>query len=104
MADKKASTTEAKPRKKPVRKAPKLSDYPTRLAWLKAMTEYEEAQAKAETDAKVKRLDKRIASVQSQLEVAQAKLDRLKAERSELTDGPLEVELAEGDEPDQPQG
>ena len=92
MADSKA-----KPRKKPVRKAPVQKDYPTKLAWLQAMTEYETKQAEAETTAKVTRLDKRIATVQARVEVLTAQLHRLRHERNVLTGGEVEVELPEAE-------
>lgn len=85
MADSKAAT-----RKKPVRKAPVQKDYPTKLDWLRAMTEYEEKQAEVAAAAKVARLEKRLASKQSQL-------DKLQREVNALIDeiGWLEVESGE---------
>lgn len=80
-----ATTTAPKAeRKKPVRKAPVQKDYPSKLDWLRAMTEYEEAQAATSNKAKVERLDKRIASVRAQRDELQAKLDTLVAERTSL--------------------
>ena len=92
MADSKATS-----RKKPVRKAPKQSDYPTRLAWLAAMVEYEEAQAKATTDAKVVRLDKRIATREGEIARLTRELHDLRHERNVLTGGEIEVELPEAE-------
>lgn len=80
-------------RKKPVRKAPVQKDYPNKLAWLKAMTEFEEKQANAETTAKVARLDKRIKSAQATADEATAKVAALKAERNALV--PAEEEPAD---------
>lgn len=78
-------------RKKPVRKAPVQKDYPNKLAWLKAMTEFEEKQASADTAAKVARLDKRIKSAQATADEATAKVASLKAERDALV--PVEEEV-----------
>ena len=72
MADNKATT-----RKKPVRKAPVQKDYPTKLDWLRAMTEYEEKQAEAATKAKVARLEKRLASKQAQFDKLQREVNAL---------------------------
>lgn len=69
--------TKATPRKKPVRKAPVQKDYPTKLDWLRAMTEYETKQAEATTAAKVARLEKRLASKQTQLDKLQREVNRL---------------------------
>lgn len=88
MAETKATTPAKKAeRKKPVRKSPVLKDYPNRLAWLKAMTEFEEAHAKTEAEAKVKRLDKRIAAKQAQVDELTAEVAKLKAERAALVPG-----------------
>jgi hypothetical protein len=104
MAETKASTTkaapaakpEAKPRKKPVRKSPALKDFPNRLAWLKAMTEYETQQAEAETTAKVARLDKRIAAkLMAAGEIADD-LAKLRAERAALVPADAEDEEIDG--------
>lgn len=80
-------------RKKPVRQAPVQKDYPNKLAWLKAMTEFEEKQAEVTTKAKVARLDKRIASAQKVADEATAKVTELKAERAKLV--PVEEEPAD---------
>ena len=79
-----AAKPEAKERKKPVRKAPVQKDYPNKLAWLKAMTEYEEEQSAASNEAKVVRLDKRIASIKAQTYELATKLELLQKERAEL--------------------
>ena len=87
MAETKESTKTAAPkapRKKPERKAPKQSDFPNKLAWLKAMTEYEEKQAAAANARKVEHLDKRIASARAARDEAAAKLASLEAERAAL--------------------
>ena len=79
-----AAKPEAKERKKPVRKAPVQKDYPNKLAWLKAMTEYEEKQTEEANAAKVARLDKRIATITSLIEGYEVQLKELKSERSVL--------------------
>lgn len=68
-------------RKKPVRKSPALKNYPNKLAWLKAMTEYEQAQAEGSTEAKVARLDKRIAAKDKAVDDLNKEIDVLRAER-----------------------
>ena len=73
-----------KKRKKPVRKAPVQKDYPNKLAWLKAMTEFEEAESAKVNEAKVTRIDKRIKSAQAQVDELTAKVEALKAERAKL--------------------
>ena len=87
MAKDATTAAEAKPkaeRKKPVRKAPVQKDYPNKLAWLKAMTEYEEKQTEEANAAKVARLDKRIATIESLIAGYEATLKDLKSERSTL--------------------
>lgn len=80
----KNTTAPKKERKKPVRTAPAQKDYPTKLAWLKAMTEHEEAEATKANAAKVTRLDKRIASKQALVNKTEAEIDALKIERFKL--------------------
>lgn len=87
--------TKATPRKKPVRKAPVQKDYPTKLDWLRAMTEYETKQAEAEAEAKVARLDKRIVAKQAVLAKAQADIERLKEARRQIMGETVEVEMPE---------
>lgn len=87
--------TKATPRKKPVRKAPVQKDYPTKLDWLRAMTEYEVKQAEAEAEAKVARLDKRIIAKQAVLAKAQADIERLKEARRQIMGETVEVEMPE---------
>lgn len=99
-----ASTTTAPraERKKPVRKAPVQKDYPSKLDWLRAMTEYEEAQTATSNKAKVERLDKRIASVKAQRDELSAKLATLEAERSVLvpaTPAGVDADGSEGETP-----
>lgn len=99
-----ATTTAPKAeRKKPVRKAPVQKDYPSKLDWLRAMTEYEEAQAATSNKAKVERLDKRIASAQAQVDELTAKLNALKAERASLVtfveDGGADAGTTEDEQP-----
>ena len=77
-------------RKKPVRTAPVQKDYPTKLDWLKAMTEHEEAEATKATAAKVARLDKRLAAARSAVANATAKVIELETERAKLV--PVEGE------------
>lgn len=85
MGDTKPSTTAAKAeRKKPVRQAPVQKDFPNKLAWLKAMTEYEEAATAATNKAKVERIDKRIASKKEQIATLQSELKTLETERAGL--------------------
>lgn len=91
-----ADKTKAKERKKPERKAPVQKDYPNKLAWLKAMTEYEETQAKAETEAKVARLDKRIAAKEQARNNLDLEITQLKTERDKLVPAQPEVGTLEG--------
>ncbi|HQZ84093.1 MAG TPA: hypothetical protein PLB21_00505 [Actinomycetota bacterium] len=115
MAETKAKPVTKTERKKPVRTAPAQKDYPTKLAWLKAMTEHEEAEATKATAAKVARLDKRLASARSAVANATVKVIELEAERAKLVpveEEPTDVGMSKGepelvpDEPeaDQPQG
>ena len=99
MAETKASTKPAAKaeRKKPVRSAPVQKDYPNKLAWLKAMTEYEEKQTAEANTAKVARLDKRIASAQATVDEATAKVTALKAERAALVPAEPEPEFVYGE-------
>ena len=83
MAETKATPVKTE-RKKPVRKAPVQKDYPNKLAWLKAMTEFEEAETAKANQAKVERLDKRIASLQAHLDETRVKLGVLWLERQAL--------------------
>ena len=84
------------PRKKPVRKSPALKDYPNRLAWLKAMTDYEESQSEVGTQAKIVRLDKRIAAKAKAIADLQAEVAALETERHLLV--PVGLAQAEPDE------
>ena len=77
-------------RKKPVRTAPVQKDYPTKLAWLKAMTEHEEAEATKANAARVARLDKRIASKKATIATLTGELAALEDERAKLV--PIEEE------------
>lgn len=95
MATPKASPAKKAERKKPVRKSPALKDFPNRLAWLKAMTEYEEAQAKSTDEAKVARLTKRIGAKQKQVDELTAEVAKLEAERDAL-EGNEPEELIDG--------
>lgn len=88
-----ADKTKAKERKKPERKAPVQKDYPNKLAWLKAMTEYEEAQTTASNAAKVERLDKRIAAKEQLRNDLDAEITKLKDERAKLVPAAPEVEI-----------
>ena len=90
-------------RKKPVRTAPAQKDYPTKLDWLKAMTEHEEAEATKANAAKVARLDKRITSKWATIAKLDAELNKLVAERVALQPYAEETEPAEP-EAAQPQG
>ena len=99
----KNTTAPTKERKKPVRTAPAQKDYPTKLAWLKAMTEHEEAEAAKATAAKVARLDKRIASKKAQIAKLDAELDALQIERFKLVSED-EADVPAEAEADQPQG
>lgn len=103
MAETKAKPVTKTERKKPVRTAPAQKDYPTKLAWLKAMTEHEEAEATKATTAKVARLDKRITAKQDSIVTLTAELNKLVAERVALQPYAEETEPAEP-EADQPQG
>lgn len=101
MAETKASTAPKAERKKPVRKAPVQKDFPNKLAWLKAMTEYEEAATAAENKGKVERIDKRIASKKEAIATLQSELTKLETERAGLvpsTDGGAES-APEGTQP-----
>lgn len=84
-------------RKKPVRKAPVQKDFPNKLAWLKAMTEFEEKQASADTAARIARLDKRIASAKKVRDEAVTKLTALITERDQLAGIPYEETAAASD-------
>jgi hypothetical protein len=100
MAEDKAKPAKAE-RKKPVRQAPVQKDFPNKLAWLKAMTEYEEAATAAANKGKVERLDKRIASKKEAIATLQSELTKLETERAGLvpsTDGGAES-ATEGEQP-----
>lgn len=81
-----------KERKKPVRKAPVQKDYPNKLAWLKAMTTYEEAQTQTTNVAKVSRLNKRIKTKKATIATLAAELRTLEQERDVLV--PVKAETA----------
>lgn len=101
MGDTKPSTAAKAERKKPVRQAPVQKDFPNKLAWLKAMTEFEEAAAAATNKAKADRLDKRIKAKREQIAALQSELTKLETERAGLvpsTDGGTES-APEGDQP-----
>lgn len=101
MGDTKPTPAAKAERKKPVRQAPVQKDYPNKLAWLKAMTEYEEAATAAANKGKVERIDKRIASKKEAIATLQSELTKLEAERADLvpsTDGGAEP-APEGDQP-----
>jgi hypothetical protein len=101
MGDTKPTAAAKAERKKPVRQAPVQKDYPNKLAWLKAMTEFEEAATAATNKAKVERIDKRIAAKKEQITTLQSELTKLETERAGLvpsTDGGTES-APEGDQP-----
>ena len=79
-----------KERKKPVRKSPALKDFPNRLAWLKAMTEYELSQSDVENQLKVARIDLRIAAKRKAIDVLTKEIGVLQCERNVLA--PVEAE------------
>lgn len=88
-----ANSGEKKARKTPVRKGPQAKDYPSRVAYLEAVLQYErDEQAKAD-QAKADRLDKRIEKKREVVATAQAELDKLIAEREALVGSqPTEAE------------
>ena len=90
-----ATSGEKKERKAPVRKGPKLSDYPSKVAYLKAQLEFEEAEQAKANQAKVARLDKRIASAKAARDEAAAKVTALEAERQALVPSEDEAETPE---------
>ena len=83
-------------RKKPVRTAPVQKDFGTKLEWLAALVEHETKQSEVASAAKVKTLDKRIASKRAQIEKLETELAKLLASKEELA--PSE-ETDEVDEP-----
>jgi len=87
-----ANTGQKKERKAPVRKGPKLSDYPSRVDYLKAQLEFEEAEQAKANEAKVARLDKRIASAKAARDEAAAKVEALETERAQLVGVPTDIE------------
>jgi hypothetical protein len=98
--DAKKDTAVKAERKKPVRKSPVQKDYPNKLAWLKALTEYEEAQSAVSNKAKVERLDKRIAAKRAQVTELGEDLAKLISERATLTgeEQPADAGTSETDE------
>jgi uncharacterized protein involved in exopolysaccharide biosynthesis len=98
MAATKASTTTAKKaeRKKPVRTAPVQKDYPSKMAWLQAMLEHEAKQSSASDEAKVKRLDKRIAAKRALIAEHETALAKLLAAKEELAPTEEDEELVDG--------
>lgn len=101
MAEAKENTKTAKPkaeRKKPERRAPKQSDFPNKLAWLKAMTEFETAETAKANAAKVERLDKRITAAKTVRDEAAAKVTELEAQRAALVPAEPEVDGMTEDE------
>ena len=91
-----------KVRKKPVRKSPALKDYPNRLAWLKAMTEYELSQSDVENQLKVARLDLRIAAKRKAIDVLEKEIGVLQCERNVL-DPPEDEPEPEAEAEDEPE-
>lgn len=83
----KAASGQKKERKAPVRRGPQAKDYPSRVEYLKAVLEFEEAEQAKANQAKVARLDKRIASKTDALAKLSAEIDNLKAERAALVPG-----------------
>lgn len=96
MAETKASDAPKATRKKPERKAPVQKDFPNKLAWLKAMTEFEEAATAATNKAKVERIDKRIASKKEAIATLQSELKQLETERAGLVPAEQGEELIDG--------
>ena len=94
MADTKAKPVVKAERKKPVRKSPVQKDYPTKLAWLQATLEFEQAEEIKANAGKVARLDKRIADKQATVDELVAVIAKLKAQRAELV--PAEATEDEG--------
>ena len=90
-----ASGGEKKERKKPVRTAPKQSDFPSKTAYFEAMLEHERKQQAEASRAKAARLDKRIGSVKGQIADLTAKYEKLVAEREALVSSEGEGETPE---------
>ena len=84
-------------RKKPVRKAPVQKDYPTKLDWLRAMTEYEVAQSGVTNAAKVARLEKRIAARKAEIAKLTGELTKLVEQRDALVPAGEEDEATEAE-------
>ena len=104
MAETKAKPVTKTERKKPVRTAPAQKDYPTKLAWLKAMTEHEEAEAAKANAAKVARLEKRLAAKREAYDKLGREINELVADIDELGGFDPEADEAAEPEADQPQG
>ena len=102
----KNTTAPKKERKKPVRTAPAQKDYPNKLAWLKAMTEHEEAEAAKATAAKVARLEKRLAAKHDELDSLEQAINDLERDLDVLKHGPIDGDVDVPGEPEtvQPQG
>jgi hypothetical protein len=81
MADK------AKTRKAPVRTAPARKDYPSEIAWLHAKLEHAQAEQTKVNEAKVARLDKRLAALKTEYLVIAERIDKLARERDLLAFG-----------------
>lgn len=96
MAETKASDAPKAARKKPERKAPVQKDFPNKLAWLKAMTEFEEAATATANKAKVERIDARIKSKKDAIATLQSELTRLELERAALVPAEQGEELIDG--------
>lgn len=79
-------------RKKPVRTSPVQKDYPNKLAWLKAMTAYEENETAVTNAAKVTRLNKRIKAKKATIATLNTELSKLEVERDVLV--PVKAESA----------
>ena len=70
-------------RKKPVRTAPARKDYATEIEWLQAKLDHAQKQAATEAQAKVGRIEKRIATQQGVIARATARINELEKERDE---------------------
>lgn len=70
-------------RKKPVRTAPARKDFSTEIEWLQAKLDHAQKQAATEAQAKVERIEKRIATQQGVIAKATARLNELEKERDE---------------------
>ena len=73
-----------KPRKTPVRTGPQRKDYPSEVAWLEAKLAHAQAEEAQANQARVARVEKRIATVQKQRAALDIRLGELEAERDKL--------------------